>query len=178
VTEIEELVGNAHGNLARVKELIEANPALLNSRAPWNETPIEAATQMGNRPIIDFLIEHGAPVDLFTASVLGDLEHVRTELVKDPSLAAARGVHDLPSLYFAALGGSLEVADLLLRSGAGVNEHAEAAAPLHGAIMGGSAEMVRWLLDHGADPALADYKGRGAKQLAEDLNRPDLAQLI
>ena len=176
--EIEECVGNAHGNLARVKELIDANPALLTARAPWNETPIEAATQMGNRPILDFLIERGAPIDLFTASVLGDLERVRLELVADPSLAAARGVHDLPALYFAALGGNLEVADLLLRSGAGVNDHAEAAAPLHGAVMGGSAEMVRWLLDHGADPALPDYKGRGPKQLAEDMGRQDLAGLI
>ena len=176
--DVEELVGNAHGNLAKVKELIAANPALVNSRAPWNETPIEAATQMGNRPIIDFLIANGAPVDIFTASALGDVERVRRELVEDPSRADARGVHDLPSLYFAAIGGSVEVAELLLRSGAGVNDRAEAAAPLHGAVMGGSAEMVRWLLDHGADVTLPDYKGRGAKQLAEDMGRRDLADLI
>jgi ankyrin repeat protein len=178
VADVEELVGNAHGNLARVKELVDANPALVDARAPWNETPIEAATQMGNRPIIEFLIERGAPIDIFTASVLGDLERVRRELVENPSLAEARGVHDLPTLYFAAIGGSLEVAELLLRSGAGVNDHAEAAALLHGAVMGGSADMVRWLLDHGADPALPDYKGRGARQLAEDMDRQDLAGLI
>src|ERR1700752_765611 len=108
---VEDLVGNAHGNLERVKELLDADPTLLNSRAPWNESPIEAATPMGNRPIIDFPIyrraplplSRGAPVHIFPAAALGDLDHVRRELVDDPSRATARGVHDLPSLYFAAL---------------------------------------------------------------------------
>jgi hypothetical protein len=68
---VEDLVGNAHGNLARVRELLDAHPEALNLRAPWNETAIEAATQMGNQPILDFLIARGAPVDFFTACVLG-----------------------------------------------------------------------------------------------------------
>jgi hypothetical protein len=52
------------------------------------------------------------------------------------------------------------------------------AAPVHGAVMGGSAAMVRLLLEHGADPSLPDYKGRGARQLAEDMGRPALAALF
>ena len=175
---IEKCVGNAHGNLARVAELITQYPAVVNARAPWNETPIEAATQMGNKPIIDLLLQHGAPLDFFTACVLGRVDQVRCELAANPDRARDRGVHDLPALYFAAIGGSGEVAELLLASGSGVNEQCEAAAPIHGAVMGGSAAMVRWLLEHGADPSLPDYKGRGARQLAEDMQRPDLAALI
>jgi ankyrin repeat protein len=177
-TVIEECVGNAHGNLARVEELITQYPAAVNARAPWNETPIEAATQMGNKPIIDLLLRHGAPLDFFTACVLGRTDQVRTELAANPDQAEARGVHDLPTLYFAAIGGQRDVADLLLASGAGVNEHCQAAAPLHGALMGGHPDMVRWLLEHGADPTLPDYKGRGARQLAEDMQRSDLAALF
>jgi ankyrin repeat protein len=175
---IEECVGNAHGNLSRVAELIAQYPAVVNARAPWNETPVEAATQMGNKSIIDLLVQHGAPVDFFTASVLGHVEQVRGELAANPARAKDRGVHDLPALYFAAIGGSREVAELLLASGSGVNEQCEAAAPIHGAVMGGSADMVRWLLEHGADPSLPDYKARGARQLAEDMKRPDLAALF
>jgi ankyrin repeat protein len=133
---------------------------------------------MGNRPIIDFLIERGAPVDFFTACVLGDVEQVRAELAADPERAQARGIHDLPSLYFAAIGGSREVAELLLAAGAGVNEQAEAAAPIHGAVMGGDAAMVQLLRSRGADANLPDYKGRGARQLALDMDRPDLARLF
>src|SRR5882672_4413324 len=92
---VQELVGNAHGNLVRVRELPDANPAALNLRAPWNETAAEAATQMGNRPILDLLIARGTPVDFFTASVLGRVEQVAAELAHDSSRANARGVHEL-----------------------------------------------------------------------------------
>jgi ankyrin repeat protein len=174
---IEDLVGNAHGNLARVRELLDAHPDALNLRAPWNETAVEAATQMGNKPILEFLIARGAPVDFFTACVLGRVDDVKAELAADPARAGARGVHDLPALYFAAIGGNLAVAEGLLAAGADVNASAESAAPIHGAVMGGSAEMVRLLLDRGADPSQPDYMGRGARKLAED-TRTDLAALF
>ncbi len=104
-TVIEECVGNAHGNLARVEELITQYPAVVNARAPWNETPVEAATQMGNKPIIELLLRHGAPLDFFTECVMGRIDQVRAELAANPERARARGVHDLPTLYFAAIGG-------------------------------------------------------------------------
>ena len=175
---VEELVGNAHGNLARVRELLDTHPAALNLRAPWNETAIEAATQMGNKPIIELLIVRGAPVDFFTACVLGRMDDVETELEADPSRAKARGVHDLPALYFAAIGGDIEVAKRLLDAGADVNAKAESGAPIHGAVMGGSAEMARLLLERGADPSLPDYQGRGGRKLAEDMGRPEIAELF
>lgn len=175
---VEELLGNAHGNLARVRELLDVHPAALNLKAPWNETAIEAATQMGDKPIIELLIGRGAPVDFFTACVLGRMDEVKADLEADPSRVNARGVHDLPALYFAAIGGDLEIAKRLFEGGADVNAKAESAAPIHGAVMGGSAAMVRLLLEHGADPSLPDYKGRGARQLAEDLGRRDLAELF
>jgi uncharacterized protein len=177
-TVIDECVGNAHGNFARVAELITQYPDVVNARAPWNETPVEAATQMGNMPIIELLLRHGAPLDFFTACVLGRADQVTSELAAKPERARDRGVHDLPSLYFAAIGGQKDVAELLLAAGAGVNERCEAAAPLHGALMGGHADMVRWLLEHGADPSLPDYRGRGARQLAEEMQRPDLVTLF
>jgi ankyrin repeat protein len=166
---IDELVGNAHGNFARVKELLDEHPELLNAKATWNETPIQAATQMGNRQIIDFLIERGAPVDEFTSLVLGR----STQGVFDQ-----RGIHDLPALYFAAIGGHLDTAQELLAAGADVNAHADAASPIHGAVMGGKVDMVRLLLDHGADPSLKDYAGRGARELAMAINREDIASLM
>jgi ankyrin repeat protein len=175
---VEELVGNAHGNLVRVRELLDAHPEALNERAPWNETAVEAATQMGNKPILELLLARGAPVDFFTACALGRVEQVEAELASDPARAGARGVHDLPALYFAAVGGSREVAESLLAAGADINAQAESAAPIHGAVMGGSADMVRLLLERGADPSLPDYQGRGARQLAVDMGRQDLAELF
>jgi ankyrin repeat protein len=175
---VEECVGSAHGDLGRVRDLVERYPAVVNARAPWNETPIEAATQLGRTDIIEFLLSRGAPLDLFTACVLGRRDQVEAELDRDPERARAHGVHDLPILYFAAIGGQREVAELLLARGADVNDSVQAAAPIHGAVMGGSAEMVTWLLEHGADPALPDYQGRSASELAEAMGRTDLAALF
>jgi ankyrin repeat protein len=70
------------------------------------------------------------------------------------------------------------VAKRLLEGGADVNAKAGAAAPLHGAVMGGSAAMVRLLLEHDADPSLRDYKGRGARQPADDMGRSEIAVLF
>jgi ankyrin repeat protein len=175
---VEECVGNAHGDLDKVRELVERHPAIVNARASWNETPIEAATQLGRRDIIEYLLGKGAPLDLFTACVVGRRDVVEAELAGDPARARARGVHDLATLYFAAIGGQREVAELLLAAGAGVNDAAPSAAPIHGAVMGRSAEMIAWLLEHGADPSVPDYQGRSALQLAEAMERPDLARLF
>jgi ankyrin repeat protein len=175
---VEELVGNAHGNFERVKELVEAHPGAVTARASWNETAVEAATQMGNKPIIEYLLSRGAELDFFTALVLGRLDLVDAELAREPARANARGVHDLPALYFAAIGGSIETAGRLLDAGADVNAQADAAAPIHGAVMSGSPEMVRFLLEQGADAELPDYKGRDARQLAVDMSRADVADLI
>lgn len=175
---IDECVGNAHGNLTRVRELVELHPGVVNARATWNETPIEAATQMGNRPMIEFLVERGAPVDFFTACVLGRTADVRRELEARPERARDRGVHELTSLYFAALGGHPEVAELLFAAGAGVNDRSPAAAPIHGAVIGRSVIMGRWLLDRGADPSLPDHEGRGARELAQAMQDPGLVELF
>jgi ankyrin repeat protein len=175
---VEELVGNAHGNIGRVRELLDAHPDALDLRAPWNETAVEAATQMANKPIIELLISRGAPVDFYTACVLGRVQQVAAELARDPSRANARGVHELPALYFAAIGANLAIAELMLAAGADVNARAQAAAPIHGAVMGGSAEMIRLLLEKGADPNAPDFEGSSARQLAEKMGRPGLAALF
>ena len=175
---VDELVGNAHGNLERVQEIVVRQPDLMNAKASWNETPIEAATQMGNRPIIEFLLDHGAQIDFFTALALGRLDEVDNELKAHPDRVHERGIHDLPALYFAAIGGNLGVAERLLEAGADVNARAQAAAPIHGAVMGGSPDMVRLLLDQGADPSQTDYAERDARGLALAINRCDIASLF
>ena len=175
---VEECVGSAHGDLDKVRELVERHPALVNARAPWNETPIEAAAQLGRKDIIEYLLGKGAPLDFFTACVLGRLDVVEAELARDPERARAHGVHDLASMYFAAIGSQREVAERLLAAGAGVNDAVQAAAPIHGAVMGASPEMVTWLLEHGADQSLPDYQGRSAPELARAMGRQDLAALF
>lgn len=175
---VEQCVGSAHGDLDKVRELVERHPDVVDARAAWDETPVEAATQMGRKDIIEYLLGRGAPLDLFTACVLGRRDLVEAELARDASRARAHGVHGLPTLYFAAIGGQREIAELLLAAGADVNDAVPAAAPIHGAVLGRSVEMVSWLLANGADRTAPDYEGRSARELAEAMGQPELAGLL
>ena len=75
---IQQFVGNAHGDLDRVKELLSQEPALINACWDWGggdfETALGAASHMGRRDIAEFLLENGARLDLFAAAMLGKLD--------------------------------------------------------------------------------------------------------
>jgi len=175
---IEEFVGNAHGNFARVKELLEQHPELLTASAPWNETAIQAATQMGNAPILNYLIERGAPIDIFTAAVLGMREKVEAFVEADPGQVRAAGVHGFPLLYFPVIRGQGEIAEYLLAHGAEVNAGAGGTTPLHGAVMFGQLEMVHWLIEHGADPNPLNYENKTPLKLAVEGGRDEIAAFL
>ena len=77
---IKEIVGVSHGDLKRVRELVEHQPALARASFDWGfgdwETCIDAASHVGRREIADFLITNGARPTLFTAAMLGDRKSV------------------------------------------------------------------------------------------------------
>jgi ankyrin repeat protein len=115
---IDQFVGNAHGNLAIVKELLEKFPALISASASWTETAIEAATQTGQVEIISYLLDHGAGMDICTAAILGCLDCVTEFIKEDPNQVNARGAHGIPLLYFPVITANLEIAEYLLQQGA------------------------------------------------------------
>src|SRR5262245_11439226 len=85
---VREIVGVSHGNLARVKEMVTARPALARASWDWGfgdwETPIDAASHVGNRPIAEFLIANGARPTIFTAVMLGQLSIVKPLIEATP----------------------------------------------------------------------------------------------
>ncbi len=100
---IKEFVEAAHGNLARVTELLEANQCLLNL-PNGRETALGAACQMRHKELVQYLVSQGATMDLYAACVLGLTDTVAAFLDADPSLVHAKAAHahGKPPLYFAA----------------------------------------------------------------------------
>jgi uncharacterized protein len=175
---VDEFVGVSHGNVARVRELLEQHPDLVNVSASWVETPIEAAAQMANREIMELLLEHGAPVDICTAIALGRDDRVREMLREDPSLKDTKGAHGIPIMYYPVITGNKEIAQLLLDSGADINAGAGGTTPLHGAAIFNRVDMAEWLLMNGADARLADYEGKSPFERAQLLGNAEVAQIL
>lgn len=106
---VEEFIGVAHGNFARVKEMLEAEPALLNATWDWGggdfETALGAASHMGNKKIANYLLEHGARLDVFAAAMLGRLEVVKAALTAYPDAVKTPGPHGISLIAHAEAGG-------------------------------------------------------------------------
>src|SRR5262245_28266608 len=106
---VQEFVGNAHGDLARVKELLAQEPGLINATWDWGggdfETALGAASHMGRKDIANFLLQHGARLDIFAAATLGQLEVVKAALAANPEARNTPGPHGIPLIAHAQAGG-------------------------------------------------------------------------
>jgi hypothetical protein len=106
---VKEMVGVAHGNLERVKQLAEARPALVKAAWDWGfgdwESAIDAASHVGNRSIAEYLIGKGARPTLFTAAMMGQLDIVKAALAATPGIQRTRGPHGITLLAHARAGG-------------------------------------------------------------------------
>ncbi len=104
-----EIVGVSHGNIARVKELLARQPALAKASWDWGfgdwETALGAASHVGNRPIAELLIEHGAGQTIFSAAMLGQLDVIKGFAAAAPNLNQLRGPHGIPLINHARAGG-------------------------------------------------------------------------
>ena len=107
---VQDFVGNAHGDLDRVRELLAQEPALINSAWDWGggdfETGLGAAAHMGRRDIALYLLEHGARLDLFAAAMLGHLDIVKSTLEAYPDALNILGPHGIPLIAHALAGGN------------------------------------------------------------------------
>ena len=132
----------AEGHAEIVGILVEAG-ADLGARTEHHRTPLHVALQF--RPaLVTLLLRLGAVLDAPSAAYLGDVDELTRQLDDGARLTDPLSGVDL--LSWAALGGAVATARLLLARGADADGGA-----LHAASSGASLELVRLLLDAGAD---------------------------
>jgi len=175
---IDEFVGVAHGDYARLEELLDQYPTLVDAKATWGETPLGAAAQTGQRKIAELLLSRGASLDICTAAMLGMTDQVANMLQADIKYVHATGAHEIPVMYYPTLYGHLEVAKLLLAQGADINAGAGKETALHGAASFGQPAMAEWLIEHGAQVNQLDFNGKTPLRLAVENGHKDVGYLL
>ena len=113
---VKEFVGKSHSDIAKVKALVEEYPHIINATWDWGdgdfETGIGAAGHVGNKDIVNFLIDKGARPDIFVLTMLGKTEIVKAILEAYPVLLNSLGPHGFTLLHHAQRGGD-EAAELV-----------------------------------------------------------------
>jgi hypothetical protein len=106
---VREAVIASHGNVKRIRELVDAHPALARAAYDWGfgdwEDCLGAASHVGNREIAEYLIAKGARPTLFSATMLGQLDTVKAFIAAQPGAQRIPGPHSIPLLAHARAGG-------------------------------------------------------------------------
>ena len=120
---VKDAVGASHGNFARIRELVEKQPAMAGASIDWGfgdwETCIDAASHVGNKPIADFLLNHGARPTIFSAAMMGQLDAVKAFIAARPGIQKTHGPHGITLLSHAKAGGADAAAVLQYLTGIG-----------------------------------------------------------
>ena len=134
-------------------------------------TPYCVARYEGRDLVADYLLQHGATIDIHTAAYLKDYDTVHSHLDNDPNLVNSGYLQAvmLPSggphtfehreaawatpLCYAIVGGNPAIVELLIARGATITPHSERF--LDYAMAYDWVEIAELLLENGADPSKA-----------------------
>ena len=107
---VKQFVVAGHGNLDKVKEMLAAQPALINATWDWGggdfETALGGASHMGRADIARYLLENNARMDLFAAAMLGRLDIIKAAAAAFPNIVRVPGPHKIPLIAHAENGGA------------------------------------------------------------------------
>jgi ankyrin repeat protein len=144
------------GKTARIAELLNGNPKLVNACSPDGFSPLHLACFFGQEAAARVLLERDA----------------------DPGAAAQNPMRVQP-LHSAAAGRQLGIVRMLLERGAPVNARQHLGwTALHEAANQGNREMVEALLRHGADPAAGNDDGKTPADVAVERGHTELVRLL
>lgn len=150
------------GDLVRLRDLLDADPAAATARGPDGLSALLVALYRGHTDQVRLLVDHGAVASVHEAAALGDLAALDRFLQDDPGQLDAPGPDGFPPLHLAAHFARHEALEQLLDAGADLHRRSANAlenTALHAAAAGSAVATARILLASGADPDDRDAGG-------------------
>ena len=146
----------AAGQLARVKQIVDKDPALANDFSPDGFPVFALAAVFGHRDVVEYLFVKGA----------------------DVNAAAANGT-GYNALTGAVASGHAQIAGWLLNNGANANyRYGAGYSPLLTAAANGHLEIVKMLLEHGADLHAKTNDGKTALSFAQERGHAEVSEFL
>ena len=150
------------GKADEVRQLVQQNPSLKQARDASGASAILVAAYNMKPDVVNALLELGAPVDIFEASVLGKVDRIKEILKSSPARVSEYAPDGFTPVALAAFFGQPAAVKALIAAGADVNAAAKnglKVAALHAAVAGGKLEIVKAVLEAGADPNAQQQAG-------------------
>lgn len=169
------------GQVEQVAHLTRLNPAMLKARDANGASPLLIAIYHQKHDIANLLADAVGAIDMFEAAALGRVDRIKQLLREDPALASAYAPDGFPAVGLAAFFGHLEAVQTLIAAGADIHAAARNALkvqPIHAAVASKNLDIVRAVLDAGADPNAAQQQGFRPMHEAGSSGRRELAELL
>lgn len=169
------------GDVAKVEDLLKQDASLAAVTSEDGVSALLTAVYYRKRQVVKVLLATGIELNIFEAAATGQTDRVRALLEKEPSLANAFAPDGFYPLGLAAFFGHKESFEAILSAGANVNLSARNAmkvTALHAAAAAGQAEMIRMLLERGADPNARQQAGFAPLHEAAATGLIEMAKLL
>ena len=169
------------GKVDEVNRLVRENPSLLRARDANGASPLLIAIYYQKPDIAKALADGAGSIDIFEAAALGRVDRIKQLLRENPALASSYSPDGFPVVGLASFFGHLDAARTLIAAGANIHAAAKNALKvqaIHAAVASRNIEIVRALLEAGADPNAAQQQGfRPIHEAGNNGNR-ELAELL
>jgi len=142
------------GNVAKVKEMLQGDPSLAQSRDEKGLSVVLKATYYGKRDVVEALLASGVELNIFEAAATGQTDRVRALIEREPALVDSYSPDGFAPLSLAAFFGHPDTVDALLAAGAEVSAPSRETmklTPLASALATGHNQIARTLIEHGAN---------------------------
>jgi ankyrin repeat protein len=169
------------GHASEATRLVRENPALLKSRDANGASPILVAVYYQKLDVAKALADAAGTLDIFEAAALGRVDRITQLLRETPSLVSAYAPDGFYPVGLAAFFGHLDAAKTLIAAGADIHAAAKNAfkvQAIHAAVASKNLDVVRAVLEAGADPNAAQQQGFRPIHEAGSSGSRELAELL